>query len=62
MSREGDIAQIVKISSVAPEDLTPIYPSGDARLTLLTCDVPTYDPATGQYDRRVIVTAKRVGG
>lgn len=54
--------QIVKISSVAPEDLTPIYPSDDARLTLLTCDVPTYDPATGEYERRVIVTAKRVGG
>ncbi|MBZ0279552.1 MAG: sortase [Anaerolineae bacterium] len=53
--------EIVKISSVTPEDLTPLYPSDDARLTLLTCDIPTYDPATGEYDRRVIVTAKRVG-
>lgn len=53
--------EIVKITSVAPEDLTPLYPSDDPRLTLLTCDVPTYDPATGEYDRRVIVTAKRVG-
>lgn len=53
--------EIVKITRVTPEDLTPLYPSDDARLTLLTCDVPTYDPATGQYDRRVIVTAKRVG-
>lgn len=54
--------EIVKITRVTPEDLTPLYPTSDARLTLLTCDVPTYDPATGEYDRRVIVTAKRVDG
>ncbi|MBL8163867.1 MAG: class F sortase [Anaerolineae bacterium] len=53
---------VVKISRVHPDDLTPVYPALDARLTLITCDVPTYDPATGEYERRVIVVARRVGG
>jgi LPXTG-site transpeptidase (sortase) family protein len=52
---------VVKITRVHPDDLTPVYPALDARLTLITCDVPTYDPATGEYERRVIVVARRVG-
>lgn len=54
--------RVVKVSRVYPDDLTPVYPARDARLTLITCDAPSYDPATGEYERRVIVVARRVGG
>lgn len=40
------------------EDLTVAYPSGDDKLTLITCDLPSYDPATQFYSERLVVIAR----
>lgn len=43
---------------VAPDDLTPLYPTTTEILTLLTCD--DYNPTTGSYQQRFIVRAARI--
>lgn len=53
--------RVVKIRLVPPEDLSLIYPSLDSRLTLITCDVGSYNPAEKTYGKRVVVTAILVG-
>lgn len=40
------------------EDLTVAYPSSDSKLTLITCDIPSYDPATQFYSERLVVIAR----
>ncbi len=40
------------------DDLTVAYPSGDTKLTLITCDIPTYDAATEFYPERLVVIAR----
>lgn len=41
-------------------DLSPVYTSHQRRLTLITCDPPSFDPATGRHEDRVIVQAVRL--
>ncbi len=41
-------------------DLTPVYTSYRRRLTLITCDTPSYDAATGRHEERVVVQAVRL--
>lgn len=41
-----------------PGDLTPVYPTTEDRLTLITCD--DYDFFQDSYQERVIVVAKRI--
>lgn len=40
------------------EDLTVAYPSSDDKLTLITCDLPSYDPNTQFYSERLVVIAR----
>lgn len=40
------------------DDLTVAYPSSDNKLTLITCDIPSYDPATQFYSERLVVIAR----
>ncbi len=40
------------------EDLTVAYPSSDNKLTLITCDLPSYDPNTQFYSERLVVIAR----
>lgn len=40
-------------------DLTPVY-DANRRLTLITCDPPSWNPALGRYEDRVIVEAVRL--
>jgi LPXTG-site transpeptidase (sortase) family protein len=49
--------RVVKVRLIPPEDLTLIYPSLDSRLTLITCDVGSYNPAERTYGKRIVVTA-----
>jgi LPXTG-site transpeptidase (sortase) family protein len=49
------------VQNYAVSDLTPLYPSSGELLTLLTCDPASYNAETGGYDRRIAVTANRVG-
>jgi len=49
---------IVSIETVAPDDLSVLYPTSDDRLTLITCDA--YDFLSDAYQERVVVVAERV--
>jgi LPXTG-site transpeptidase (sortase) family protein len=52
---------VTGVNYVSAYDLSPIYPTSNERLTLITCDTNSYDPVTGDYINRVVVTADRVG-
>ncbi len=43
--------------SVRYDDLTVVYPSSDSRLTLITCDIPSFNATTQTYDDRLVVVA-----
>lgn len=43
--------------SVHYDDLRVAYPSADSRLTLITCDLPSYNPDTQFYSERLVVVA-----
>ncbi len=49
---------ISSIYTVPPEDLTPIYPTNEDQLTLITCD--DYNFLSDSYETRTIVVAQRV--
>jgi LPXTG-site transpeptidase (sortase) family protein len=51
---------ITQVTTVDMYNLDPVRPTSDNRLTLITCDVPSYDQATGIYDERVVVVAHRL--
>ena len=58
--RDGDLqrAYIVhEIQLVDYQDLTPLYPTTDNRLTLITCSIPSYVAAQNLYYERIIVVA-----
>lgn len=50
--------RVIEIKTVAHDDLSVLYPSERSRLTLITCDEPSYDAATGLYDKRLVVIAE----
>lgn len=43
--------------SVHYTDLSVVYPTTTSRLTLITCDIPTYNPNSNTYDQRLVVIA-----
>lgn len=49
---------ITEIGVTTPSDLTPVYPTQDDRLTLITCD--DYDFFSNVYRERVIIVAQRI--
>lgn len=57
---EERIYKVVDIRNVEPDDLSPLYPTTTDRLTLITCDMDTYDFLTNTYRERVVVVAERV--
>ncbi len=50
---------VAEVSTVAPDDLTPLYPSDIEKVTLITCG--GYDFLADSYQYRVVVVAIRVG-
>jgi LPXTG-site transpeptidase (sortase) family protein len=46
-----------EIRSVSYDDISVVYPSTDRRLTLITCDIPSYDASTNFYSERLVVIA-----
>lgn len=50
--------RVVEIDTVAPDDLTPLYPTLDERLTLITCS--DYDIWSDSYEQRQVVVAELV--
>lgn len=49
---------IAEIRNVPPDDLSPLYPTEDERLTLITCDA--YDFLSNSYQERTVIVAERV--
>jgi LPXTG-site transpeptidase (sortase) family protein len=49
---------IVQVMNVEPTDLTPLYPSQNELLTLITCD--SYDFFRNTYQERTVVVAERI--
>ncbi|MEQ8677010.1 MAG: sortase [Aggregatilineales bacterium] len=52
---------VVEIRTVYYTDLTVLYPTTHSRLTLITCDVPSFDAVSNVYYDRLVVIADRVG-
>ncbi len=50
---------VEQVTSVAVNDLTLLYPTDSAQLTLITCDPQSF-MQDGSYDRRVVVIASRL--
>jgi len=59
--RQGDeeiVYSVTEIFNTSPDDLTPLYPASEDRLTLITCD--DYNFFSDSYQERTIVVAERV--
>lgn len=52
--------RIIEVKSVNYLDLSVVYPTQENRLTLITCDIPSYDPATNTYDERLVIVAQEL--
>ncbi|MEZ4667794.1 MAG: sortase [Anaerolineae bacterium] len=50
---------VSEVRVVNEYDMSVIYPMGDDRLTLITCEASSYDSATQAYSNRVVVIAYR---
>lgn len=48
---------VASVGRVHLNDLSPVYPTGDNRLTIITCDTQTWDSAQSIYTGRVVVVA-----
>jgi LPXTG-site transpeptidase (sortase) family protein len=51
---------IIEIRSVDYRDLSVVYPTLENRLTLITCDIPSYDASTRSYDSRLVIIAEPI--
>lgn len=52
---------VVELRTVHYTDLTVLYPTTHNRLTLITCDVPSFDAVSNVYYERLVVIADQVG-
>jgi len=51
---------VTEIRSVSEYDLSVTSPTTDDRLTLITCEIGSYDPNTQSYGSRLVVIAQRI--
>ena len=51
---------VTSINVVSEYDLSPVMPTSDDRLTLITCEIGSYDAHTQSYANRLVVVAQRV--
>ncbi|MCA9914992.1 MAG: sortase [Anaerolineae bacterium] len=52
--------EVEQVFSVPSSDLSVLYPSNSEQLTLITCDLASYQAENGAYSRRTVVVARRV--
>jgi LPXTG-site transpeptidase (sortase) family protein len=52
---------VANVYLVSATDLTPLLPVGHEQITLLTCDMDSYDAKTDLYGRMWVVVANRTG-
>ncbi len=48
---------VVEMKSVDYRDISVVRPTSDNRLTLITCDIPSFDPGENIYWERLVVVA-----
>jgi LPXTG-site transpeptidase (sortase) family protein len=48
------------VRTVRYDDLSVVYPTSHNRLTLITCDIASFEPQTGTYGERLVVIADGV--
>lgn len=61
--RQGDeerIYRVIDVRNVQPDDLSPLYPSTTELLTLITCDLRSFDFLSNTYKERTVVIAERL--
>lgn len=61
--RDSDLSEryiVTHIHSVDYRDVSVVYPTGDQRLTLITCDIPSYVADQGLYYERLVVVAQKL--
>lgn len=61
--RDGDLSEryiVTHIHSVDYRDVSVVYPTDDQRLTLITCDIPSYVADQGLYYERLVVVAQKI--
>jgi LPXTG-site transpeptidase (sortase) family protein len=62
--QDGDIVRhyIVNDIRVVPyTDISVVYPTAHSRVTLITCDIPSFHAESGLYGERLVVIADAVG-
>lgn len=52
---------VVNVRSVDYRDISVVYPTGHNRLTLITCDIPSYVATQGIYYERLVIIADEIG-
>lgn len=52
---------VTRVYTVSLNDLTPIYPTSGETLTLITCDLRSFEASSGVYHNRIVVVAQRTG-
>jgi LPXTG-site transpeptidase (sortase) family protein len=52
---------VSEVRVVNEYDISVVYPTGDDRLTLITCEASSFDAASQTYSNRVVVVATRSG-
>jgi sortase (surface protein transpeptidase) len=53
---------VMEIKLVDQGDLTVLYPTPDAYLTLITCDEASYEAQSKTYGKRLVVIAASTEG
>jgi LPXTG-site transpeptidase (sortase) family protein len=49
---------VTEIRNVHYTDVSVVMPNGRTQLTLITCDIPSFDASTQTYDERLVVIAR----
>lgn len=52
--------RVVDIRTVRYDDLSVVSPTANNRLTLITCDIPSFEPQSNFYAERLIVVADEI--
>lgn len=61
---DGSVERVYQVSElriVSEYDISVIYPTEDARVTLITCETNSFNPDTQTYDNRLVVIANLIG-
>ncbi len=61
--QDGDIVKRYLVSDIRVvdyRDISVVYPTAHSRVTLITCDIPSFESQTGLYGERLVVIADAI--